>query len=135
MATRRVEDVMREFLNTYQNYPCLWKVKSTEYMDKNKKEDGYKVLVEILKEINPDANVDIVKKKLNSMRSCFRKEFKKVQESKSSGTGSENVYTPTLWYFDLLMFLKDQEMPRPSVGTDDPNFTSQIQVFKNYYYY
>lgn len=127
---RRTEDIMREFLSTYQKHPCLWKIKSKEYVDRNKREEAYQLLVEILKQINPDADVDVVKRKLNSMRSCFRKEFKKVQDLKKTGTGSEEVYVPTLWYFDLLMFLKDQEIPRSSVGTDDPNFVSQVQVNK-----
>ncbi|KAK4882653.1 hypothetical protein RN001_005972 [Aquatica leii] len=70
----------------------------------------------------PDARIEDVKKKINSLRSCFRKEYKKVINSKRSGTGTEDVYKPTLWYFDLLLFLKDDEMPRTSIGTDDEDF-------------
>nr|XP_022904816.1 uncharacterized protein LOC111416925 [Onthophagus taurus]XP_022910276.1 uncharacterized protein LOC111421364 [Onthophagus taurus] len=125
MAVRKQEDVMRDFISVYQKNSCLWKVKSAEYMDRNKKDEGYQLLVEVFKQINPAANIDLVKKKINSMRSCFRKEYKKVIESKKSGAGSEDIYTPSLWYFDLLMFLKDHEVPRNSIATDDPDFMTR----------
>ncbi|XP_071054690.1 uncharacterized protein [Onthophagus taurus] len=125
MAVRKQEDVMRDFISVYQKNSCLWKVKSAEYMDRNKKDEGYQLLVEVFKQINPAANIDLVKKKINSMRSCFRKEYKMVIESKKSGAGSEDIYTPSLWYFDLLMFLKDHEVPRNSIATDDPDFMTR----------
>nr|CAI5865923.1 unnamed protein product [Callosobruchus analis] len=43
------------------------------------------------------------------MRSAFRKELKKVKESKRSGTSSEQVYIPTLWYYDSLLFTIQHE--------------------------
>lgn len=39
----------------------------------------------------------------------FRKEMKKVLESKRSGASQDEIYNPTLWYYDLLLFTKDQE--------------------------
>lgn len=131
MAIRRSEDVMREFIDKYQSHPCLWKVKSSEYMDKNKKEEAFGKLVEVFKQINPDADVNLVKKKINSMRSCFRKEYKRTMDSKRSGTGTDQVYKPTLWYFDLLLFLKDQEIPRSSIGNDTADFATK---FADVYY-
>ena len=35
--------------------------------------------------------------------------MKKVQESEKSGAGADQVYEPTLWYFQALTFLNDQE--------------------------
>ncbi|KAK4886555.1 hypothetical protein RN001_002826 [Aquatica leii] len=113
---------IQEFIELYRDYPCLWKVKCKDYSDKNKKNDAYKILLTKLQELEPDARIEDVKKKINSLRSCFRKEYKKVINSKRSGTGTEDVYKPTLWYFDLLLFLKDDEMPRTSIGTDDEDF-------------
>lgn len=42
--------------------------------------------------------------------------------SRRSGTSTDDIYTPNLWYFDTLLFLKDQEVPINSVGND--NFES-----------
>jgi Alcohol dehydrogenase transcription factor Myb/SANT-like len=118
--SKKHEDIMREFIELYKDNPCLWKIKSKEYSNKILKEEAYKILVIKLKEINEDAAKEDVIKKINSMRSCFRKEFKKFMDSKKSGTGTEEVYKPTLWYYELLLFLKDQEMPREPVGFDIP---------------
>ena len=38
-------------------------------------------------------------------------------DSKKSGAGEEEVYTPKLWYFDLMLFTTDQEIPRQSVSS------------------
>ncbi|CAH1967895.1 unnamed protein product, partial [Acanthoscelides obtectus] len=86
-------------------------VKSKEYSDKHKKNGAYEILIEKLKEVDPAANKDAVIKRINSLRTCFRKELKKTR-SAQSGMGAEDLCRPNLWYFNLLMFLTDQETPR-----------------------
>ena len=49
-----------------------------------------------------------VKKKFNSLRTNFRKELKKMRYSKKSGAGTDEIYDPTLWYFNEMSFLQDQ---------------------------
>lgn len=51
------------------------------------------------------------------MRTCFRKGLKKYNVSLKSGSGTEDVHKPNLWYFDLLLFLNDQETPRQGRDT------------------
>ncbi|CAH1975702.1 unnamed protein product [Acanthoscelides obtectus] len=63
--------------------------------------------------------MDMVKKKINNIRSAFRKEHKKVLKSKRSGSSTEELYEPTLWYYKLLLFTASQEEPRMSVSNDD----------------
>ncbi|CAH2001489.1 unnamed protein product [Acanthoscelides obtectus] len=36
-----------------------------------------------------------------------------------SGAGADDVYIPTLWYYDLLLFTSDQEMPTASISNMD----------------
>ncbi|XP_031337628.1 uncharacterized protein LOC116182990 [Photinus pyralis] len=45
--------------------------------------------------------------------------MKKVLDSKRSGAGEDDVYVPTLWYYDLLLFTVDQEMPTQSISNTD----------------
>lgn len=123
--------MLTEFIELYRNHTCLWKIKSREYSDKIKKDAAYKILVEKLREINESVTKDDVVKKINSMRSSFRKEYKKVWASHHSGAGADEIYTPNLWYFGLLMFLKDQEMPRGSVGNDNPNCSGLLSQVGN----
>ncbi|VEN38399.1 unnamed protein product [Callosobruchus maculatus] len=119
-------DFLREFIELYRDHPCLWKTKSKEYLDKNKKKEAYNVLVEKLKSIQPDATKHTVIQKINSLRGGYRRERKKIKESLRSGNAAENVYVPTLWYYDLMDFVKYQEVPRESnVPSDEDHFESQ----------
>ncbi|CAH1959706.1 unnamed protein product [Acanthoscelides obtectus] len=51
----------------------------------------------------------MIVKKINDLRTNYRKEKKKIEESSRSGAGTNNVYVPTLWYYDLLKFLDDDQ--------------------------
>ena len=106
----------REFIDIYRQNPCLWKVKSKEYSDRNLKNSAYEKLVTKLKEKDENGNRDSVVKKINTLRSSFRKECKKVSASMKSGAAADAVYRPCLWYYELLLFLQDQETSRPSVN-------------------
>lgn len=110
-------EFLTEFIDLYRQNECLWKIKSKDYSDKQKKNAAYNILVEKLKEVEPEANKDMIVKKINSMRTCFRKELKKYTTSLKTGSGTEDVYKPNLWYFDLLLFLNDQETPRQGRDT------------------
>ncbi|XP_075203237.1 uncharacterized protein LOC142308621 [Anomaloglossus baeobatrachus] len=112
------EPFIREFIEVYKSLPCLWRIKSTEYSNRNLKKDAYAQLVAVFDRHHPSVkgNEDIVRKKLQALRTVFRKELNKVDESKRSGAGTGDVYVPRLWYFDLLSFTRDQELPRPSTS-------------------
>ena len=73
-----INEVLGEFIEIYKSEPCLWKIKTSDYHDRDKKDAAYRKLVMKLKEIEPDANVNIVKKKTNNLRSNVRKEKKKI---------------------------------------------------------
>ncbi|KAG8232189.1 hypothetical protein J437_LFUL011416 [Ladona fulva] len=102
---------LSEFIALYRSHPCLWKVKSKEYSDRNKKYVAYEELRIKLLEIDSEATKDKVLKKINSLRTCFRKELKKVYESLESEKVAEDIYKPSLWYYEDLTFLVDQELP------------------------
>ncbi|XP_026683092.1 uncharacterized protein LOC103514268 [Diaphorina citri] len=54
------------------------------------------------------------------MRGSYRREKKKVKASKGTGSSTEGVYIPKLWYYHLLDFLADEEEVRSSISTLDP---------------
>ncbi|XP_066973287.1 uncharacterized protein [Macrobrachium rosenbergii] len=107
---------LRRRIRLYKELPSLWKIKADDYNDHNKKREDYIILFKKYRERYPKAGVD-VKKKFNSLRTNFRKELKKVQSSKKSGAGSEDIYEPTLWYYIEMEFLQDQETPSESIST------------------
>lgn len=102
------------FIALYQSEECLWKCKSKDAKNRNKRDASYGKLLDKLKEIEPDATLKIVKDKINNIRTSHAREWNKVKQSKTSGCGADKVYVPRLWYYHLMEFLKDQDEPRRS---------------------
>jgi Alcohol dehydrogenase transcription factor Myb/SANT-like. len=119
MATIPNNQIWIEFFETLRELPELWKVKSDIFKDRNKKKNAWDKLLDAYKKTEPYANVDSLKKRLANIRTCYRRELKKVEKSQRSGAGSEEEYIPTLWYFEALDFLRDQEVQIPGVSSID----------------
>ena len=50
-----------------------------------------------------------------------------MKESMKSGGGTDKVYVPSLWYFDELDFLRDQETQIQGISTiDETEFIKEI---------
>jgi hypothetical protein len=64
----------------------------------------------------PDVTTDQVKTKINTLRSNFRRELAKMNKI-ASGESTEGVHEPRLWYYSWMMFIANQEKPRPSIST------------------
>lgn len=123
-------DLLEDFILEYKNHPCLWRIKSKEYHDKQKRDAAYNALLLKYKQIDPNADKDIVAKKINSMRTNYRREKKKVSDSSRSGAGLEDLYEPSLWYFSLLSFIDEQETPRAS----ESNFEDEVSYYSRTLY-
>lgn len=107
-----------QFFDTLRELPELWKIKSEIYKDRQKK-IAWEKLLEVYIEIEPNANLDSLKKRLTNIRTCYRRELKKVQQGEKSGAGAEDEYVPNLWYFTALDFLGDQEIQVAATSTID----------------
>lgn len=111
MANNCDREFWEEFFNLYRLHPCLWDSKSSDYLNRHKRNDAYNELVLKSKEKFTEANKDFATKKIHGFRCCFRRELKKVRGNKS-GDGADDVYVPNLWYYDILSFIADSETPR-----------------------
>lgn len=119
------KEFLTDFISLYKSHPALWKVKSKEYANKQLKEEAYMELINKCRTVYPQADRNFVFKKIQSVRGVFRKELRKIDRSKREGG---EIYIPTLWYFDQLLFTKDLETNRSSdylgdIGYSDDGFT------------
>jgi hypothetical protein len=53
-------------------------------------------LVEKLREIEEHADRDMVRKKINGLRTAYRKELEKITDSTKSGIGTNDTYVSSL---------------------------------------
>lgn len=105
---------LAQFLHIYKTEACLWQTKSTDYHNKRKRDESYAKLAVKLREMDPAAGIESVQRKINSLRSNFRRELKKVKAARKQG----QTYVPQLWYYKHLEFLKPEMLRQPPSGND-----------------
>lgn len=115
---------MREFIALYKALPCLWNPKARDFNYRSSKATAYNILVEKYREVEPGASKETVQQRLSSLRNCRRKELKKVKAAQDLG----EVYTPQLWYYNLMSFIDEPEndlevsvKPKSVSGTNSPH--------------
>lgn len=111
------KEFLSEFIDLYRQLPEVWKVKSDAYKNRNLKNLAYDKLIQNLKEVETNVDREVVRKRINVLRTAYRRELKKVMASYKSGSGTETIYEPSLWYFQELDFLRDQESQVPGTST------------------
>lgn len=95
-----------EFIELYQAYPCLWKYSCKDYRNKAVKDRAYSALLDKLREIDPRADKNSVMRKINALRTSFRREHKKVRRAQLQ---AKKKHVPSLWYYNSLKFVVDQQ--------------------------
>ncbi|KAG5869549.1 hypothetical protein JTB14_037166 [Gonioctena quinquepunctata] len=93
-----------ELIEVYRSSPALWDIKGRDYSNRIEKNDQYEELLRKYKEKYLDADKQEVKK-INSSRTNFRKELKRISDSERSGIGADDVVEPSLWYFEEMPFI------------------------------
>lgn len=108
----------QQFIDLYETLPELWNPKNLAYIDKNKRNQALDKLLNICKKVNKNATREDVRKKINTLRSNYKKEMNKIIASKSSGARPEDVYKPTSWTFYALKFLHNTETTDSDCGNE-----------------
>ncbi|XP_018787740.1 PREDICTED: uncharacterized protein LOC108968273 [Bactrocera latifrons] len=94
----------KDFIKIYEESPALWDPRSMAYKKPYLKREAYTKLRDKLREIDANVQIDYVKRRINGLRSCYRRELRRIQDSKRKG---DNLYRPTLFYFKEMNFLDD----------------------------
>ncbi|KAH8363831.1 uncharacterized protein LOC110189064 [Drosophila serrata] len=107
---------LRAFIQTYRDLPVLWDTSLRDYTNREKRAEAYLRLVPIYHYLKRDATVEDVKKKINTLRTNYRKELKVVESAMRAGS----MHSPRCWTFQELDFLRNSE-----------KFLAVNPVFKN----
>lgn len=106
----------KSFLAVYKQYPEIWDPRCDKYSKREYKEVAYQALAHKLKEIDPYASTDCVKRRLNIFKSNYKRELRRRTKTGTKGN---------LWYFDDLDFLIDIDKTRikkPEMKSDSSDF-------------
>ncbi|KAG8192202.1 hypothetical protein JTE90_009963 [Oedothorax gibbosus] len=122
--------ILQEFIEIYRSEPSLWKVRSRYYNNRTVKEAAYLKLVTKLREIDPQADTNAVKKKINALRTNYRKEVRKIEASQA--ISGESTYSPSLWYFDLFHFISEDQDEDAFELQEGETFESELEADMQY---
>lgn len=84
--------VIVEFIELWKEFRCLWDLEDKHYSNRDRRNECYKALLEIYKKCIPEATLGTIKKKLENMRSAYKREARKVS-------------SPTNIFITILIFL------------------------------
>lgn len=70
--------VLTELLELYKDHPFLWDSNHALYGNKGVKELAISIMLEKYKLLVKDANADTLKRKIEIMRTSYRREYRKV---------------------------------------------------------
>lgn len=101
--------LLKKFILLYRELSCLWDRKCTGYKHKKKRHNAITKLTELVQKYDSTATRVHVLRKIESLRACVRREYKKVQDSRTQATNPDEVYIPHLWYYDMLSFVFGEE--------------------------
>ncbi|XP_067637736.1 uncharacterized protein [Eurosta solidaginis] len=91
------QQFLLDFIDVYHKLPALWNIHTKDYYDKLLKDAQYEILHEKYQEKYPNANLDDVKKKINSLRTNYRRDIR-------------NGTPHALYYFHKINFLSDMQI-------------------------
>ncbi|XP_026728276.1 uncharacterized protein LOC113494230 [Trichoplusia ni] len=127
-ANKETRDLEDEFIKTYEHLPELWNPDHAHYTNKHKRNAAHDVLLQVLRKWDPEATRYSVRKKINVLRSCYRKVLHKYLASRTVGPDGEEIYEyePKYSKFHMLRFLDDKLHLQH-------NNTVEINIDDNYY--
>ncbi|KAF5303916.1 hypothetical protein FQA39_LY01701 [Lamprigera yunnana] len=96
-------------IDEYKKYPCLYTTKSRGRALQNIEAE--------LRVIKPDVTANDIKIKFHGIKTNFLAGDRKHAKSIHSGVGDDDIYIPTLWYFDKLRFVLEHCIQREAVDT------------------
>lgn len=108
-------DIRREFvlllLSLYKDSPELWNTKLLAYKDRNKRSIALNKITKKLRMYDKTFTVSKLKRKINTLRSNFNREYNKYKRSVLSATNEDILYQPTLWYYNEMLFITEDNDP------------------------
>lgn len=121
-------EIVTLLIHELQEHECLYKVNC--YQSKTHKDNAstaINVLIEKLKLqfpakcLNLDPNT--VKQKIKSLKDNFRKTNRKIAASASCQMATD-IYQPTLWYYNMMKFLCEDDKAQDSTSDYEPEYSN-----------
>lgn len=101
--------LVKQFILKYKELVCLWHKHAPNYKSKKDRIDAITQLTRLVQSYDPAATRVHVLRKIDSLRACVRREYRRVTDSRKVARNESEVYVPQLWYYSLFSFVLDIE--------------------------
>ena len=112
-------------INFYKENPLLWDISLQEYRNRDSRRLAFKKLSELLNKTEEEC-----KKQWHSLRVQFNKNCTRHESSKKSGSGTDEVFTPSWKFYDIMLFTKESLEVDASSSTLSDSFNDSEPVPK-----
>ncbi|XP_022187149.2 uncharacterized protein LOC111045976 [Nilaparvata lugens] len=102
------EEATKILISKYESYEFLYNPKMKDYKNKNKRQKTLEVIADLMNKLKPGSVVckaEDVRKKISNLRSQFFAEKSKILHSVK--IGAENIYTPTAYWYPMMLIIED----------------------------
>lgn len=89
-----------ELIDVYGSLPALWDITCKDYSNRALKEQKYDILLKKFREKHPNGDKIQLKKKINGLRTNYRRELKRLRDQEKNGESIE-----TQIYIILKLFM------------------------------
>ena len=87
-------DKVQDLIDYLRNEECLWRIKSSDYRNKTKKQRALESIIGKL--AIPQLTVDHLSTKIKILRNQYRRELRFKRNFEKSGAGRDEIYIPKL---------------------------------------
>ncbi|KXJ68663.1 hypothetical protein RP20_CCG002246 [Aedes albopictus] len=101
------KDAVMALITSWSSKEHLYNTKHDLYKNKHARQHALSEICESLQAIMPGINIDDVKNKINNLRSQYSRELTKHRTSARSGTGTDEMYESSAYWYPHMTFLKD----------------------------
>lgn len=122
----KTKKLISDFIEVYRRHLALWNTKSDLSKNKHLRTKSIEELIKVCQGKCNGADEAFVKRKINNLRTAFRRELHKVGLSKITGTSAEDIYVISLWYFNLMSFTTEDETGRLGISSLDDNMEFKV---------
>ncbi|KAF5298952.1 hypothetical protein FQR65_LT09501 [Abscondita terminalis] len=118
-------------IDEHQKYPSLYAVKSKEYKNKHSRTQALESIEKVIRAVRKDVTVNEIKNKFHGLKTTFLNECRKHEQSLKSGAGDDDIYYPTIWYYERMFFIRDHNIPRPGKDNIRESFNNSQENDEN----
>lgn len=130
-STKWTKEQISVLINAYKEETCLYAIQSPNYHNKHLRAEALMRVCNAVNNVRLNTTTKECQTKFHNLRNQFNVENAKRRSSIKSGAGTNDIYVPSLWYFNSMLFLEEYYGMRKTKSSKLPDALQQTEVTIN----